>query len=330
MSESKGNTLIVHSFERTMANWLDDKNIETENMILERLSGPLISFDALTDEGWLRGIAIECGEEIRDHLIDAWKQTEFQWREPKKTSLIFPTAVRVIETHLDEDHLHDPGWVESSEAILARLEDAAANENDLNETVLFAETVEFDPDQISSLLNSLAQFIPKYRCSTKEKTILSLGAAIRKFAMNMPEDRFDEYASWLSPAETTYLDHRVELELVQGVSWRLTYVPVSITSVPNQLIETLQEIAGQYTSPRFIVQNNYAATAVEAVVALVSLRILTDSTYEAKKLLETVCKLDRDWFQELVIDQLQETSEHVSGHDQSLSDAISQVLAVVA
>ena len=329
MSEVKENELIIDPVKQSRSHWQDDQNIETRNTILERVGGGLISFDALTDEGWLRGIAIECGEDVREQLIDTFEQSKLRWRKPKTASLIFPSHVRAIETHPDEDHLQDRAWVDSSEIVLARLEDTNANEDDYNETVLFAETVEFGPEEIPRLLNSLGQFISKNRCSIKEKTIVSLGAAIRKFAMNMPEDRFDGYASWLSPGETTYLDHRVELELVQGISWRLTFVPCSIGSVPHQMIETLQEIASQYASPRFIVQKNYAATAVEATVALVLLRILTDSTNEAKQLMEGVCKLDRDWFNELVTDQLHETAGHVAGDNQPLSDAILQVLAVV-
>lgn len=326
MSETTRNALTIAPREDYHSAWAD-KNIESGQTIIQQ-RGLLISIDALTQEGWLRFLGVECDEDVRERMIDTLKLTEFQWREPKNTSLVFP-ATGFIETHSMKDHLQDRGWVESSEEILARLEDPNANEDDFNETVLVAEITEFEPDGIPRLLDSLGEFISKKRCSNRETTILSLGAAIRKFAMNMSEDRFDKYASWLSPGETTYLDHRVELELVQGISWRLTYVPVSLSSVPNRLIETLQEIANQYTSPRFIVQKNYAATALVAVVALVSLRILTDCTSEAEKLLETVCKLERDWFQELVTDELQEIAAHVSRHDQSLSDAISRVLAAV-
>ncbi|MEK6238999.1 MAG: hypothetical protein N2C14_30155 [Planctomycetales bacterium] len=232
-----------------------------------------------------------------------------------------------IESRPREANARDHAWTKSTETILSRLEDAAASQDALNETVLFAETAEFEPDQLPRLLDSLEQFISKNRCAGNEKTIVSLGAAIRKFAMNMPEDRFDKYANWLMPGETAYLDHDVELELVQGVSSRFAYSPVSINVAPNQLINTLQEIASQYASPRFIVQKNYAATAVEATVALVLLRIFTDSTGEAKRLMETVSE-NHPWFHELVRDQLQETAEHMASRDRSLSEAVSQAVVV--
>ena len=324
MSETKKSGLIIKPEEFGFPSWADE-NIESSNVIVER-SGDLFSVDALTKEGWLRLLGVQCEEEDRQRHIEARQKPEFQWRKPKTTSLVFLGSA-FSATRPDEDHIEDCSWVEKSDKILGHLEDSAIPEQDFNKAVLFAETAEFSTSQTERLLNVLAQFISKERFSTNKETIRSLGSAIRKFAMNMNEDGFDEYACWLAPAETSYLDHIVELDLVQGVSWRLTYIPTSIGNAPTQLIETLQEIATQYMSPRFLVQKNYAATAVEAVVSLTLLRCLTDAIGEARNLIGIVRGMDRDWFEELVIDQLHEVVEYVSVHDQQLSNAITQLLA---
>ena len=93
--------------------------------------------------------------------------------------------------------------------------------------VLFAETVAFDDAQRPQLLDRLRDFITKNRFAIGEDTLTSLGAAIRKFTMNMSESDFEAYAEWLRPTQTETLSHHVELELTKSVAWRLVYENVA-------------------------------------------------------------------------------------------------------
>lgn len=268
-----------------------------------------------------------CSHESADHSLA--KIVNAVWQESGRSiarrtwerwgSLFELTQPSILEEADDPDV---GGWIHSSDAILARLRDASLNFEERRLTVLFAETVDFDDAQLPELLTSLNGYILAERFTQDENAQTVVGAAIRKYAMNMNEDRFEHYAQMLKPSRTEVLSHYVELELVKGICWRLYYEPINEKRSFPELTRALSEIVRDYVTPRLIVQKNYASTALHAIVAVVCLQALAGQSDAAARILTQVAGLDVQWFAELLEDRLEEYTDAAEEHDAALAESV--------
>ena len=321
MPATKQSPLIL---PRNVHDWNSPPNIEVLNAIVER-SGPFIKFDLLTEEvGRLREFGFECHEELRDRFLQQGHERHLKNRPPKQ-----PTYVLLGTGPTHEKEFSPPAWVDSPAQILDHLESQATSPDDMETAILVAEVTDFQEELLERLLAALGTFIESKRFASDEETTTLLGSAIRKYAMNMGPLHFDRYSKWLLPTTTHYLDTIVELELVKGVSWRLTFEPIAITDDRHlqELIATVKELQEDYIQPRLVVQKNYAATAIEATVALVLLHASVGANENARQLLGAVSERSPEWVSNLVHDQLQEAVSYVSDHDADLADRLRAILA---
>ena len=230
-----------------------------------------------------RGIGVQYGvATIAVHAVHVIIKARNQWRQP-----LFQEC-QAGGTVLGWDLVAEKYHLSGMRIGLDHLESQATDFEDFEKAILVAEITDFPEALRERLLAALGIFIESKRFATDEDTTTLLGSAIRKYAMNMDPAHFDRYPQWLLPSATEYLKPIVELELVKGVSWRLTFEPISVTDGHplKLLIDRLAQLYSDYIQPRLIVQKNYAATAVEATTALVLLHTLAGSSEMASKLLD--------------------------------------------
>ncbi len=216
-----------------------------------------------------------------------------------------------IETH-EANSVHDTGpevqWMNSAEAIIERLEWSDSPLVQRVQAAILAETIPVTTELRPRLLNGLFEFANEHRLSENEQTLVAVGAAIRKFALNMHGNMLDQYSKLFVPSETQTVSCRVELELAKGANWRLAMLAEVECKQATQLEYRLTELATDYLTARLILQDNYAAIALNALLAIVLLN--------GEKLQGLITRVESlragqhhmTWFRELFADRLMEAA----------------------
>ena len=217
-------------------------------------------------------------------------------------------AVESCESDLNSDICPDEQWMNSPEALVERLESGDVSLYQKAQAALLAETIPFRAELSSRLLNGLFKFANEHRFSENEQTLVAVGAAIRKFAMNMPCKMLEQFAMLFVPSETQTVSCHIELELAKGASWRLAMLPESECKQAFQLEYRLTELATDYLSTRLLLQENYAAIALNALLAVVLL-----NGEKQQELITRIGSLragqhHMTWFRELFADRLMEAA----------------------
>lgn len=224
------------------------------------------------------------------------------------------------------EELPESNWVNEPEGILQRLENKEAFPEDYEAAVLFAEVKPFPGEQRTRLLNALAKYINDNRFVEHQESLVTLCSAIRKYAMNMPEARFEEYAKWLLPTETATLHHEAEMEFAKGICWRLEFEPHHWPAEYPLLSRTLFDLVDSYLTPRLILQKSYANTAMFGLVAL---HVLEGGSTSKKPLVAHLRTKMLDsgvnWFIEMVDDHVDAAIQYISERDEALAKAVSKI-----
>lgn len=315
------------------------QNIENSNAIFNRVEDStclnrICTFDVLTpDDGWLRGIGIEISEIDRERLLALFEQfraeqlrvpTELHRDIRVKELIRLSSHVNVasryrnqVEVSKPEDEQDHPIWSQSADGVLDRLEKKSS---ELENAILFAETTEFTPTQSRRLLTALHRYISDNRLSKDEETITVLGSAIRKFALNMSEDHFDAYASWLVNRDAVGVCPTVELELVKAFCWRCTFDTLNVTTDSvNQIENALNDVVRSYVNPRVLVTECFASTALHAIISLLILLVKTERHDLVSQNIKWIKNVRVDWFLELVHDDLSRYARLTWDIDEHLS-----------
>ena len=198
------------------------------------------------------------------------------------------------------------------------------------EAVIDASHTKFTDGQRRELLDALHIFIESHLYTRVEEEITVVGSAVRKYALNMSESQFEDYATWLQPKQTEYPHHRVELELVKGICWRLAYEPVSTGVAFASLRSTLLAIGRNYTTDRFLLQKNYAAIALNSIVSVFILDAIKKQKASAKKLVSKLREAGLHWFGTMVARRLKTTVKDIGGHDKILAANLGALIASVS
>ena len=216
-----------------------------------------------------------------------------------------------------------PEWIDDQDEIVTRLESEKVGSDEFEKAILIAEITDFADDKIERLLKALGQFVSNHRFATDDDTMTLLGCAIRKYALNMPPRQLEYYVDWLSLGETQAINNRIELELVKGVLWRISYESFPSNSSYPKTITALLEIAEGYLNPRLIFQESNVSIATLAVASLFVLLTISGDSDSICELMQKVKNLKRDWIAELVEDDIAEAIDAISEYDVSLSKKLS-------
>lgn len=211
---------------------------------------------------------------------------------PKRASVLLeqlPTAEEILE---QVKHPEDKGKVDDA--------------------VLFAEVTAFSDEQRVELVNFLFTYIKENRFTEYDDELTILGSAIRKCAMNMVETDFDRYGELFDVEPTKdgtsikVLHPDIELELCKAVAWRIMVEGFDITALSGQ--STLEyhclDIAIDYSRPRLLMQQKYAAIALNAIIVAVLL-----GAEGINDLIKTIDRFELTWFSELLHRRLNDLSD---------------------
>lgn len=221
----------------------------------------------------------------------------------------------------EADALED--WIHHPAEVLQRIHQPA-NETELRHAVLFAETLSFDASLREALLAGLAAFIDAQRFAAEESTIIVVGSAIRKYAMNMSEADFEAYLNWLRPAATQAIGPIVELELVKAFNWRLNCVIAATDAISTMGLPNLVDVCLSYLHQRIILQKNHVSTVIAALSAIAVFEALSLTHGETERLFRMANELQLRWFSELLADQLDETIASLQEHSPELAIRVAE------
>jgi len=239
-------------------------------------------------------------------------------RIPVVIPIIAPTPSKIIDYPVAFEGLlaDDVEILENRQSspnnLLAKLQDSSISQAKLFETILFAEIAAFDEPQTKALLQLLFEFVDKYRFSQDEDTKTAVGAAIRKLAMNLPDFEIEQYANLFHPTETDTLSCEIELELAKAILWRLTAQPASLSDDFPNLENCLAEIASLYLNSRLLLQKNYAAISLQAVLGILLL-----NSQHADHIIQSVRDMKISWFSDLLVRRLKRLRAQLSKINQT-------------
>lgn len=226
-----------------------------------------------------------------------------------------------------EDHSIVIQQLNSPDAILGIFEGSTLHKPErLYEAILLAESFAFTGTERNRLLAALSTYISNQRFTDDENLITIVGSAIRKYALNMSESDFESYAGWLYPVEGEYPTHRVELELVKAICWRLTFEPTGLDVEYKDLAETLFAIAYEYSTSRFLPRKNHGAIALNAAVSIFILDAISGNRRLSGRVLKRIEEADSTWFKEMLIRRLGETVGYISAHCHLLSQRLERLV----
>lgn len=203
-------------------------------------------------------------------------------------------------------------WRFSAEEILRRLEGADTPWAERIDAVLFAETTAFDAELKPRLVRGLQGFCEAHRFSADKETITAVGAAIRKYAMNLSGGDLDGYAHLFGPTSTQTLSCEVELELAKAIGWRLARAESAEWNHSSELKDRLTDLASDYLSVRLILQENYASIVMHALIAICLLR-----AERREELIGRASELKIEWFTDLLGRRMWEVAEKLEGERRS-------------
>lgn len=162
-------------------------------------------------------------------------------------------------------------WFGKTDVILSKLLDSKTSLHEQRAAVLFSSVTAFDEADKNSLLRGLSDYIEKNRFAQDEAVLTVLGAAVRKYCMNMPVGFFDSTSSWFSPSTTQPVSSVFEMELSKGIHWRLTTLPFNEAIAAPELLSSLETAAGPYLYASRLVRSATAAVAMNLCIATLEL-----------------------------------------------------------
>lgn len=158
-------------------------------------------------------------------------------------------------------------WVNDPDFILHRLE-SPRTQVEQEEGVIFAEILPIPEHLLPRFMTALKAFIVKNIYTADDETMTALGSAIRKYAMNLPETSFNDYASFFDVVDTT-IHPQMELELVKSIHYRMLYEPFDVTVGRDILNYCLYSLAEGYMFRQLILRDFYVNIVLHATEALV-------------------------------------------------------------
>lgn len=330
--------------QRRSSNWsrhpFEMTPIEADFTILqasEELEG-IITVDALLhrdeSEGneWLRAVGVAFEEPDRELILGNLQRFHRQlrsWRKPRVEKVFVfqgrpasPSKEASIRT-LESD------WITDSGEVLSHLERSEQSLEELTRCMLAVESIEFAKDQVPRLLSALANWISELRFSDDEETKLVVAAAIRKYTMNMSEDDFVTVARWFEPTDTETLSSDLELEFSKAVCWRLTYVECLGGAVHSEMRQSLHSLMHDYLTKRLILQENFAAIALNSSVAASLLAVLAGDNRDFQETLAQVRSLGMNWFSDLFERRVEQSLNTLASSSPRLAGNIEEALSTL-
>jgi hypothetical protein len=183
----------------------------------------------------------------------------------------------------------------SQAEIIAKLRVEDLGESIERSLIIDAEGVSFSDDAKPQLCSALLGYIERRRDSQSPDDLIAVGAAIRKLVASIPSDDIQLLAPLMEAGHLAPLPLELELEIAKMVVWKLSLAPPSRPGAMPELAVALLELAQLYLNDRLLPRKGYAATALNAVLALLLMR---DHVTEV---IELLGRIRSGWFLDLMV-----------------------------
>jgi hypothetical protein len=171
--------------------------------------------------------------------------------------------------------------------------------------ILCLEELELEPHCYAVGMELLKSYIRAFRDTADPSERTAVASAVRTYVSELPPDQLGELVQ--------FLDHRssvphvaIELEIAKMIVRKLIACPRPTADSEPSLSALLLEMIKTYMVPRQIKRKWYAATCIQAAVALFLLR-----SPECAKSIELVRQAD-SWVREMIIDELDNCEAELS------------------
>lgn len=214
----------------------------------------------------------------------------------------------------------------SVESVLAALTDTSLPADMRRQAVIDAEALSFTAEQQERASGGLRRFIEEYRNSDSREDLVAVGCAIRKLVAMLPAHQLSSVALLLDSGHQASIPLDLELEVTKVVVRKLVANPPATAGAYPELASRLMDLANSYLNDRLLPREKYAATALNAVLAILLLR-----SPQLEEVLERISDLRLAWFPQMVSrrakrlrDDLMErfAAVEVAGHVEVLNQAM--------
>lgn len=220
-------------------------------------------------------------------------------------------------------------WIEEPVEIVNRLSDPHCGEDERDSAVLFGATLSFNDSLRPALLTGLASYIDEFRFTEDEEKATLVGGAARCYGLNMDEPHFEDYAKWLVPEGSRYVSSSIELELVKGIHWRISYEPISEEKGFPKLCDALAEVALGYTNRRMVLQDNFASIASLSATSVFLLEAISGKTKHSVAIWKQTNATKVDFYIELLSEDLERIVDDIQAHDGDLAGKVGRHIEFV-
>jgi len=218
-------------------------------------------------------------------------------------------------------------WFGRPDVILSKLLDSESSVHERRAAVLFSSVTAFGDSEKESLLNGLSNYIEKNRFTQDESVLTVLGAAVRKYCMNMPADRFESTASWLLPSTVQSVSPIFEMELSKGIHWRLTSAPTGDAIAAPRLLDALEMASAPYLYASRLVSSATAAVAINLCIATLELGARMGEDDRLVRFTERMKAPENARLLRMVSRQLERDAKEVRDHAQEFAEKLKQLAA---
>ena len=196
----------------------------------------------------------------------------------------------------------------SPRQLVMRIAQPTLDHEERRSLIIDAEPVSFGSDDLSELLPLLREFIVRFRHSDDSDDMTAVGAALRKYMMNVTQADLSRLADLFEPSPIAIIPSEIELELTKTLVWRLTAEPFDADDALPEVAEHLVDLVATYLKPRLVLQKNYSAVAMNAELGLLLLR-----SCRTKETLGQIQSLQVSWFTELIVRRAKWLREAIEG-----------------
>lgn len=210
-----------------------------------------------------------------------------------------------------------------------RILDALENHPSLKRkesAAIAASVTTFTSDQKPRLLKALEKYIESGLQACDEDSLTAVGAAARKFGMNMEPDGFDSFRQWFSQSDGINIHPDLLMELAKGVRWRFVFLPFA-EQEKYPLVEALKKTVSQFSQSHSVEEKNYAAVRLELYLALIEVAAMQDELDLIAGDLNTLEHVNEEWFVDMLRKSLFDDVKRMEARgNAAIADRIRKIL----
>ena len=192
------------------------------------------------------------------------------------------------------------------------------------DAVLEIQTTPIPEDVLEETIQLLVSFIKKHRGTNSQKLLITVGAAIRKVLLNLPEVDLGLAVDLIKSEGSLTVPVGVELEVAKMVVQRVVEDPSITASQFPELADAMLCNAKLYSTAKMVNREFYNATALNSVLACLLMRHT-----ESRSLCTEVVRYSPSWFSRLCSNRLKRIrTELIAKNDSNAQELVKHLTSL--